>query len=55
MTEHKNGNTLSTKGKNPELVYYEAFSNKNLAYKREWSLKHSGSVYVALLKRLGLK
>lgn len=55
IIEHKNGNTVSTRGKKPELIYYEAYSDKNLAFKREKGIKSSGSVYNALLKRLGLK
>lgn len=55
IAEHKNGNTQSTRGKNPKLIYYEAYSDKGLAFKREKGLKTSGSVYNALLKRLGLK
>jgi putative endonuclease len=55
MSEHKSGNTQTTKGKNPKLIYYEAFSDKTLAYNREKGLKTSGSVYNALIKRLGFK
>jgi putative endonuclease len=55
MKEHRIGNTQTTKGKNPKLIYYEAFISKKLALKREEGLKVSGSVYNALLRRLGLK
>jgi putative endonuclease len=55
MMEHHSGNTQTTKGKNPELIYYEAFLIKELAFKRESGLKNSGSVYNALLRRLNLK
>ena len=55
MNEHKSGNTQTTRGKNPKLIYYEAFIDSNLAFKREKGLKTSGSVYNALLRRLGLK
>lgn len=55
MVEHSNGSTRTTKGRNPRLIYYEAFSDKELAYRREKGLKISGSVYNALLRRLGLK
>lgn len=55
MNEHRSGNTQTTRGKNPELIYYEAFIDRNLAFKREDGLKNSGSVYNALLRRLGLK
>jgi putative endonuclease len=55
IEEHEKGFVKTTKNKNPELIYYEAFDNKYLALKREKGLKNSGSVYNALLKRLGLK
>jgi len=55
LAEHQGGNTQTTKGKNPKLIYYEAFSDKLLAIRRERGLKVSGSVYNALLKRLKLK
>lgn len=55
LREHQSGNTQTTRGKNPKLIYYEAFSSKALAIKREDGLKISGSVYNALLKRLELK
>ena len=55
LREHQSGNTQTTKGKNPKLIYYEAFSEKDLAQKREEGLKTSGSVYNALIRRLGLR
>ena len=55
LDEHNRGYTRSTKGRNPKLVYYEAYNDKYLALKREKSLKNSGSVYMALMKRLNLK
>jgi len=55
MNEHRSGNTQTTRGKNPKLIYYEAFMNEKLALKREKGLKNSGSVYNALLRRLDLK
>lgn len=55
VVEHGSGNTQTTKGKNPKLIYYEAFLDKKLAFEREKGLKTSGSVYNALLRRLGLK
>jgi len=55
IAEHKSGNTRSTKNRNPNLVYYEAYNDKYLALKREKGLKKSGSVYMSLFKRLGLK
>lgn len=55
MAEHNHGYTRTTKNRNPELIYYEAFQTKYLALGREKRLKSSGSVYNALLRRLGLK
>jgi len=55
MGEHRSGNTQTTRGKDPKLIYYEAFINRGLALKREEGLKKSGSVYNSLLRRLGLK
>jgi putative endonuclease len=42
MAEHKSGRSFATKGKNWNLVYYEAYASKEDATKREWSLKRSG-------------
>ena len=56
INQHKRGLVLSTKNYLPiRLIYYEAFNDKYLALKREKSLKHSGSAYFSLMKRLGLK
>ena len=55
MLQHENGYTRSTKGRNPKLIYYEAYMDKYLAINREKGLKSSGSVYVSLLKRIGEK
>jgi len=55
MEEHQTGKVKTTRNKNPQLLYYEAYSNKYLALKREKGIKSSGSVYIALLKRLKLK
>ena len=53
--EHLDGKVKTTKDRSPELVYYEAFNDKYLALKREKGIKSSGSVYMALMKRLGYK
>jgi putative endonuclease len=55
IKQHLAGETKTTKGKNPILIYYEAYNNKYLALKREKGIKSSGSVYMALMKRLELK
>lgn len=55
MRQHLSGNVNFTKGRNPKLIYYEAFETKILAMRREKNIKKSGSVYNALLRKLGLK
>ncbi len=55
LKEHIAGYTKTTKNKDPKLIYYEAFQDKYLALKREKAIKSSGSVYMALFKRLNLK
>jgi putative endonuclease len=54
--EHCNGQVNSTKHRRPlDLVYYEAYSSKELAIKREFNLKKHGSAYYGLLKRIDKK
>jgi len=56
MRQHMSGQVEFTKSKLPvELFYIEGYNNRNLALIREKNLKKSGSTYVGLLKRLGLK
>lgn len=56
IKQHKKGLVKSTRYYLPiDLIYYEAFNNKYLALRREKSLKHSGSAYFGLMKRLRLK
>ncbi|MGB0757331.1 MAG: GIY-YIG nuclease family protein [Patescibacteria group bacterium] len=55
VSEHQKGLVKTTKNKKPQLVYYEAYSNKYLALRREKGLKSSGSVKMALYKRLKLE
>ncbi len=55
LEEHITGKVKTTKNKNPQLLYYEAYKNKYLALKREKGIKSSGSVYMSLIKRLDLK
>lgn len=53
IKEHNNGIVSSTKYRRPlNLLYYEAYSNENDARNREYALKHSGSVYNGLIKRI---
>ncbi|MBP9761940.1 GIY-YIG nuclease family protein [Candidatus Saccharibacteria bacterium] len=55
IQQHQAGQVRTTKNKQPRLIYYEAYLDVALAFRREKSLKHSGSVYMALMKRLKLK
>ena len=55
LKEHYSGEVKTTRNKNPKLIYYEAYSDKYLALKREKGIKSSGSVYTSLIKRLNLK
>ncbi len=41
IKEHNSGKTKSTKPYIPwTIIYFENYLDKNLAYKREWHLKH---------------
>jgi len=52
--EHRNGEVNCTKYRRPlELIYYEAYKNREIAKKRERQLK-SGKAHAALKKRLTL-
>lgn len=54
--EHCDGEVKSTKHRRPvELIYYEAYFERELAEGRERKLKQFGSAYNGLLKRLKLK
>jgi len=56
IVEHQSGMVESTRYYKPiKLIYYESFEKEQLARKREESLKSSGSAYMGLMKRLGLK
>ena len=55
VAKHKNGDVKTTKGRNPKLIYYEAYQDKYIALKREKGIKQSGLVYMSLMKRLQLK
>jgi len=50
--EHLKGLVKTTRNKNPNLIYYEAYIDKYIALKREKGIKQSGSVYTSLMKRL---
>lgn len=56
IQEHKSGRSEFTKSKlSVKLIYFECYPSKELAIKREKSLKKSGSTFTGLLKRIGLK
>jgi putative endonuclease len=56
IQEHQSGEVTTTKKmKNPRLIYYEAYNSKALATSREKKLKHYGSSYTGLLKRIRIK
>jgi putative endonuclease len=52
LKEHIDGLVRTTKNKKLKLIYYEAYNDKYLALKREKGIKTSGSVYMALMKRI---
>lgn len=54
LKEHKSGRVRTTRvfGTDVELIYYEAYKNKEDAEEREKSFKKSGSVYNGLVKRI---
>jgi putative endonuclease len=53
LEKHSTGQVTSTKPYRPlKLVYYEAYLIKDVAIAREMSVKHSGSVWMPLMKRI---
>ena len=51
--EHNQGNNLSTRNRIPfELIYYEAYTHKSLAIRRENKLKEFKNSYTQLFKRI---
>lgn len=51
--EHNNGQNTSTKSRAPfELVYYEAYKNKEEAEKREENLKLRANAFSQLKRRI---
>ena len=53
VKEHNNGSNISTKHRAPfELAYYEAYSSKKDAMKRERSLKLRANSFYQLKKRI---
>ena len=53
LIKHNKGNVKTTKEYKPfELIYYEAYSDKQDAITREYKLKHQGSSVGHLKKRI---
>lgn len=53
LAEHQSGQSTATKGKGPwELIYYEAYRDRQDAFMREKSLKQFGGAYRQLKMRL---
>lgn len=53
LKDHNRGKVRTTKNKLPvQLVYYEAYRDREDSKNREKGLKKSGSVYMALKKRI---
>ncbi len=44
-----------TRGRRWKLIYYEAYEDKSVAYKREQRLKNHSKIRQILYKRLGIK
>ncbi len=55
IKEHNEGKVYSTKKMLPvELVYYEAYRSKDIAFEREKALKKYGSGLAKIKSRLGV-
>ena len=55
LIEHKQGKLFSTRKLLPvELIYFEGYSSKDIAFAREKALKKHGSDLVKLKYRLGI-
>ncbi|MFH1598323.1 MAG: GIY-YIG nuclease family protein [Patescibacteria group bacterium] len=53
LKDHNKGKVFTTKNKLPvQLVYYESYRNREDSKIREKRIKKSGSVYMALKKRI---
>ncbi len=53
LREHLSENVKTTKRlKNPKLIYFEAYQDRDSAREREMQLKRFGSAYYGLLKRI---
>jgi len=55
IKEHTDGKVFSTKKMLPiELLYYEAYKSKDIAYKREKTIKAYGNSLTTILTRLNI-
>ena len=55
LMEHKQGKMFSTRKMLPvELIYFEAYRSKDIAFEREKSLKKYGSALARLKSRIGI-
>lgn len=53
LREHnRKSNRCWTRGREWELMYYEAYPDRDWAKKREWSLKHDGRSKKRIINRL---
>ena len=52
LSQHNNSDNYSTRGRNWELAYYEAYCSKEDALERERKLKHHGQSKRWLKKRI---
>ena len=53
LQEHNSGESnWTSRAKDWKLIYYEAFTSRNLAMKREYKLKHNSRGKQELLKRV---
>ena len=52
LREHNQGHNRSTRGRQWQLIYYEAYMTEQAARKREQSLKRDGRVKRFLIERL---
>ena len=52
LAEHKSGQQASTRGRNWELAYYEAYQSERVAREREQKIKQNGRMRTLLMDRI---
>ena len=52
LESHNRGENTATTGRQWKLVYYEAYTTRAAARRREYRLKHNGKAKAALLRRI---